>query len=109
MLLTLQGSTRQLAFVQFHGIPDAKAFLEKNYPSVTLHTDPSRTTEGIQVRVAFSREKVDRPLPGKVDGDWKCPCVCFYALAVVISDSKELLVLKYELLTPIVVLSVQCC
>lgn len=66
------GSVRQLAFVQFFGISDARSFLERHYPTINLYTDPK--AEGVQVRIAFSREKIDRPLPGKTDGDWKCNC-----------------------------------
>lgn len=74
-----KGSSRQLCFVQFFGIPDARAFLERNYPTIYLYTGPDGTAdaEGVQVRIAFSRDKIDRPQPGKSDGDWKCTCVSF--------------------------------
>lgn len=74
-LLILKGSTRQLAFVQFPGIPEAKAFLERHYPAIYMSGSSKNDTAEVQVRIAFSREKVERPPPGKTEGDWKCTSV----------------------------------
>ena len=62
------------------GIPEARRFLEKYYPYVSLYGayDPNRSkeTEATKVRIAFSRDKDDRDKPGKSEDDWKCEVVC---------------------------------
>lgn len=82
LFLTLEsaGQSRQFAFAQFVGIPEARRFVEKYYPYVSLYGtySPSRSkeTEATKVRIAFSRDKDDRDRPGKSEDDWKCEVVC---------------------------------
>jgi hypothetical protein len=74
------GQSRQFAFAQFIGIPEARRFLEKYYPTVSLYGayDPNNAavSEPTKARIAYSREKDDRDKPGKSDDDWKCEVVC---------------------------------
>ena len=78
-LLTLLGLSRQFGFAQFATTPDAKAFLDRHHPSITLYGpyDPTQTAdaESAKVRIAFSRDKDDRDKPGKNDDDWSCEVV----------------------------------
>jgi RNA-binding protein 5/10 len=100
-MLTSAGQSRQFAFAQFVGIPEARRFLEKYYPYISLYGayDPSRSkdTEGSKVRIAFSRDKDDRDKPGKSEDDWKCEVVCFSKGCIFIPTDKET-VLSGELL-----------
>lgn len=79
MLTRSTGMSRQFAFAQFVGIPEARSFLNQYYPVVSLYGafDPTATSEPdpTKVRVAFSREKDDRAQPGKSEDDWKCDVV----------------------------------
>ncbi|KAH8599262.1 hypothetical protein B0O99DRAFT_504527 [Bisporella sp. PMI_857] len=74
------GLSRQFAFVQFVGLPEARAFLDEYYPTVSLYGayDPSAVSEArpIKVRIAYSREKDDRAHAGRSEDDWKCD-VCY--------------------------------
>lgn len=76
------GQSRQFAFAQFTGIPEARRFLEKYSPTISLYGayDPNKASasESTNVRIAYSREKDDRDKPGKGDDDWKCE-VCYLA------------------------------
>jgi len=71
--------SRQFAFAQFVGVPEARSFLDQYYPAVPLYSayDPAATSEpeSTKVRVAYSREKDDRSQPGKGEDDWKCDVV----------------------------------
>ncbi|KAG0650519.1 putative RNA-binding [Hyphodiscus hymeniophilus] len=88
------GQSRQFAFAQFVGIPEARRFLERYYPYVSLYGayKPSRSedTEATKVRIAFSRDKDDRDKPGKSEEDWKCEVLILAgatANGVVVSQS----------------------
>ncbi|TAQ85482.1 hypothetical protein B7494_g6193 [Chlorociboria aeruginascens] len=74
------GQSRQFAFAQFGTMPEARNFLEKYYPKISLYGpyDPNQANdaEPSRVRIAFSREKSDRDQPGKSEDDWKCE-VCY--------------------------------
>ena len=76
----MTGQSRQFAFAQFVGLPEANRFLEKYYPAVSLYGpyDPNNAvaSEPTKVRVAYSREKDDKDRPGKNEDDWKCEVVC---------------------------------
>jgi len=76
---TIPGQSRQFAFVQFVGIPEATQFLNKYYPAVHLYGnyDPAESgnVESIKARIAYSREKDDRDRTGKGDDDWTCEVV----------------------------------
>ena len=75
------GQSRGFAFAQFVGIPEARRFLDRHYPSIDLHGtyDPNNAApaEPTKVRVAYSRERDDRDRAGKNDDDWKCDVVLF--------------------------------
>ena len=79
LTLAVEGQSRQFAFAQFVGIPEARRFLEKYYPYVSLHGAyrPSwpKDTDASKVRVAFSRDRDDRDKPGQSEDDWKCEVV----------------------------------
>jgi RNA-binding protein 5/10 len=79
-LLTPIGQSRQFAFAQFIGIPEAKQFLDKYHPTISLYgafaPNNAAASEPTQIRIAYSREKDDREKPGKSDDDWKCEVVC---------------------------------
>jgi hypothetical protein len=83
----LTGQSRGFAFAQFLGIPDARRFLDRYYPSISLHGtyDPNNATsiEPTKIRIAYSRERDDRDKAGKSDDDWKCDVVCSLTLAFV--------------------------
>ncbi|TVY43698.1 putative RNA-binding protein [Lachnellula occidentalis] len=71
------GVSRQFAFAQFVGIPEARRFLEQYYPTVALYgayLNQSTTTQPAQIRIAFSRD--DRDKSGKSEDDWRCE-VCY--------------------------------
>ncbi|KAK2629714.1 hypothetical protein QTJ16_000534 [Diplocarpon rosae] len=74
------GQSKGFAFAQFAGIPDARGFLERYYPTVPLYggLDPSQSTniEPTRVRISYGRERDDREKAGKGEDDWKCD-VCF--------------------------------
>lgn len=80
------------------GIPEARRFLEKYYPYITLYgaydTIRSNDTEAFKVRIAFSRDKDDRDKLGKGDDDWKCEVVRFQHSFVVPTDGGLVLPLK---------------
>lgn len=73
------GQSRQFAFAQFVGIPEATQFLSKYYPMLNLYGpyDPAESGNvgSIQVRIAYCREKEERDRSGKGDDDWKCDVV----------------------------------
>ena len=73
------GQSRQFAFAQFAGIPEARRFLERYYPTVPLYGayDPNQASvaEPTKVRIAYSRDKDDRDKAGKSEDDWKCEVV----------------------------------
>ncbi|KAF4632507.1 hypothetical protein G7Y89_g5618 [Cudoniella acicularis] len=74
------GQSRQFAFAQFVGIPEARRFLEEHYPTLALYGayDPSQSApaQPAKVRIAYNRERDDRDKAGKGEDDWKCE-VCF--------------------------------
>ena len=75
------GLSRQFAFAQFATLENARAFLDRYYPSIQLHgiNDSTQTGdgEGAIVRISYSREKEERERAGKNEDDWKCEVVCF--------------------------------
>ncbi|KAH6725057.1 hypothetical protein BKA61DRAFT_42580 [Leptodontidium sp. MPI-SDFR-AT-0119] len=74
------GQSKGFAFAQFVGVPEARRFLDRYYPTVPLYNiyDPTQSgaTEPIYIRIAFGRERDDRERAGKGEDDWKCD-VCF--------------------------------
>lgn len=54
----------------------AKAFLERNYPFISLYgKEPAdNNNQAAKVRIAFSRERVDVPR-GDKQGEWICKIV----------------------------------
>jgi hypothetical protein len=82
------GVSRQFAFAQFSGIPEARQFLESYYPTISLYGayDPtqSASTQPAKVRIAFSRD--DRDKSGKGEDDWKCEVVCLVPGSYYLSD-----------------------
>jgi len=75
------GLSRQFAFAQFAALENARAFLDRYYPSIQLYGvyDPTQTEngEGAIVRISYSREREERDRAGKNEDDWKCEVVCF--------------------------------
>jgi RNA-binding protein 5/10 len=73
------GQSRGFAFAQFADIAHARRFLDRYYPSITLHGtyDPTNAApaEPTKVRIAYSRERDDKEKIGKSDDDWKCDVV----------------------------------
>ena len=69
--------SRGFGFLRFPTIEKSKAFLERNYP--TIHLYGNNSTEGddqaAKVRIAFSRERDDRPRGERADGEWICKIV----------------------------------
>lgn len=67
------GVSRQFAFIRFHSVPDARAFLEKHYPTLNLGHGADRC------RVAFSRERENDDRRGRRrdegEEEWKCRVV----------------------------------
>ena len=102
LTLDSSGQSRQFAFAQFIGIPEARRFLNKHYPYVSLYGayDPGRSkdTEATKVRIAFSRDKDDRDKPGKSEEDWKCEVVCFTNGYSCVRLTNDGIVLHFELL-----------
>jgi hypothetical protein len=106
------GQSRQFAFAQFAGIPEARRFLDKYYPYVSLYGayDPSRTKDmgATKVRIAFSRDKDDRDKPGKSEDDWKCEVVCFTSRLHSVRLTNDGKVLTFELLPSNVMFPLPC-
>lgn len=79
LLTIVVGLSRQFAFAQFKAIENARAFLDRFYPSLHLYGpyDPTQTgdTPHVKVRISFSREKEDREQAGKNEDDWTCDAV----------------------------------
>jgi RNA-binding protein 5/10 len=71
--------SRQFAFAQFAALEDARAFLDRYFPSIQLYgaydTAKSRETAAAVVRISYSREKEDRDRAGTKEDDWKCDIV----------------------------------
>lgn len=71
-------ASRGFGFLRFPSIEMTKDFLKDNYPSIYLYgkepTDSDDQTAKVQVRVAFSRERDDRPR-GDKEGEWACKIV----------------------------------
>lgn len=85
-LMQFIGQSRGFAFAQFVGINEARRFLDQYYPTVQLygphHIDPNATSDPMNVRIAYSRDRDDRDKAGKGEDDWKCEVVCRYVLLV---------------------------
>ncbi|KAL8689850.1 MAG: hypothetical protein Q9218_004570 [Villophora microphyllina] len=68
-------ASRGFGFLRFPSIEMTKDFLKDNYPSVYLYSKESADGDGqaakVQVRIAFSRERDDRPR-GDKEGEWTC-------------------------------------
>ena len=69
--------SRQLGFLRFQSVSDARAFLEPNFPSVFLYGPNPVNGHRTRVRIAYSREREDR-VRSRADGDWVCNAVSFY-------------------------------
>lgn len=104
------GLSRQFGFAQFASTSDAKAFLERHYPSISLYGpyDPTQApdTEAAKVRIAYSRDKDDRDKPGKNDDDWNCEVVRYTCCLQDRLLTK--IVLPRKLLSSSNLLSLQC-
>ncbi|KAL8734975.1 MAG: hypothetical protein Q9181_002993, partial [Wetmoreana brouardii] len=72
--------SRGFGFLRFPSIESTKDFLRNNYPSIYLYGKDSADNDGqaekTQVRIAFSRERDDRPR-GDKEGEWTCKICTF--------------------------------
>ncbi|KAF7717040.1 Uncharacterized protein PECH_003142 [Penicillium ucsense] len=64
--------SRQLGFLRFTSIDDARAFLEQNHPYIYLYgPSAGENDRSTKVRIAYSREREDRTRV-KTEADWTC-------------------------------------
>lgn len=70
--------SRGFGFIRFSTIEESKAFVERNFPTLYLYgpSASDNNDEAAKVRIAFSRERDDRPRGDKADGEWTCKIVC---------------------------------
>ncbi|KAL8820822.1 MAG: hypothetical protein Q9223_001046 [Gallowayella weberi] len=70
--------SRGFGFLRFPSIESSKSFLERNYPSIYLYGEASsdNSNQAAKVRIAFSRERDDRPR-GDKEGEWTCKICTF--------------------------------
>lgn len=103
------GLSRQFAFAQFVGIPEARTFLERYYPTISIpdaYNSSQNTAAGpAKVRLAYSREKDDRDKPGKGEDDWKCEVV---GMQLIIESTLTIPVQHCKLLSSNAMFSMQC-
>ena len=73
--------SRGFGFLKFPSIDLAKAFLERNFPSIYLYGRDSadNDSQAAKVRIDFSRERDERPR-GDKEGEWTCKIVCFASI-----------------------------
>lgn len=78
LVLTLSSEvSRGFGFLRFTTLEESKAFVERNYPTIHLYGNSStdNDNEAAKVRIAYSRERDDRPRVEKADGEWTCKIV----------------------------------
>ncbi|KAJ5632798.1 G-patch domain protein [Penicillium lividum] len=61
-------ASRQLGFLRFHNIEDARDFLERNFPHIYLYGPTAE--KSTKVRIAYSHGKEERVRSS--EGDWTC-------------------------------------
>ena len=73
----LAGLSRGFGFLRFGTLEESKAFVERNYPKIYLYSNSptDNDDETAKVRIAYSRERDDRPRADKTDGEWTCKIV----------------------------------
>ena len=73
----LAGLSRGFGFLRFGTLEESKAFVERNYPKIYLYgnSPTDNDNETAKVRIAYSRERDDRPRADKADGEWTCKIV----------------------------------
>jgi hypothetical protein len=67
---------RNYGFLRFPSMEEAEIFMDRNYPSIYLYGDSSKTPGkpgDAKVRISFGKEKRDNRSD---DMDWICPTVC---------------------------------
>lgn len=69
--------SRGFGFLRFPTLEGSKAFVERNYPTIYLYGSGSSSNdiEAAKVRLAYSRERGDRPRGEKAEGEWTCKIV----------------------------------
>ena len=69
--------SRGFGFLRFGTLEESKAFVERNYPKIYLYgnSPTDNDDETAKVRIAYSRERDDRPRADKTDGEWICKIV----------------------------------
>lgn len=69
--------SRGFGFLRFGTLEESKAFVERNYPKIYLYgnSPTDNDDETAKVRIAYSRERDDRPRADKADGEWVCKIV----------------------------------
>ena len=69
--------SRGFGFLRFGTLEESKAFVERNYPKIYLcgNSPTDNDDETAKVRIAYSRERDDRPRADKADGEWICKIV----------------------------------
>ena len=73
----LAGLSRGFGFLRFGTLEESKDFVERNYPKIYLYGNSQTDIddETAKVRIAYSRERDDRPRADKADGEWTCKIV----------------------------------
>ncbi|KAL6713446.1 hypothetical protein ACLMJK_008911 [Lecanora helva] len=71
--------SRGFGFIRFPTLEGSKAFVERNYPTIYLYGNSTSNNDdqAAKVRIAFSRERDDRPRNDKSDGEWTCKICTF--------------------------------
>lgn len=69
--------SRGFGFLRFGTLEESKAFVERNYPKIYLYgnSPTDNDDETAKVRIAYSRERDDRPRADKAEGEWICKIV----------------------------------
>ena len=69
--------SRGFGFLRFPTLDRAKAFMEHNYPTISLYGNSSADGDesAAKIRIAFSRERDDRSRGEKTEGEWVCKIV----------------------------------
>ena len=75
--------SRGFGFLRFATLEESKAFVERNYPMIYLYGNSSTDNDdqAAKVRIAYSRERDERPRGDKVDGEWTCKIVRYHWLS----------------------------
>jgi hypothetical protein len=66
---------RNYGFLRFPSLEEAEAFMDRNYPSIYLYGDSSKTSGkpgDAKVRISFGKERRDNRSD---EVDWICPTV----------------------------------